>query len=111
VDEGAGREVLLAGSALLRISGLTRHSAAAVPTRVVEARMGLRHALRAVARDRSGVAVHLRDSTVLSATIDRVGADFIEVALHASGEPRRRGEVREVALVALAAVAAVRRAV
>jgi hypothetical protein len=110
VDEGAGREVLLANGALLRVSGLTRHSAAGGAPGVVEARMSLRHALRAVARDRSGVRVHLRDSTVLSATIDRVGADFLEVALHASGEPRRRGDVREVALVALTAVAAVRRA-
>ena len=46
---------------------------------------------------------------VVSATIDRVGADFVEAAVHPVGEPRRRGEVREVVALALPAVAAIRR--
>jgi hypothetical protein len=109
LDEGAGREVLLASAALVRVSGLTRHSAADRSVGVVQSRLGLRHVLRAIGRDRSGVALHLRDSTVLSATIDRVGADFVEAALHSPGEPRRRTDVREVALVVLAELVAVRR--
>ena len=37
----------------------------------------------------------------VDATIDRVGADFVEVATHAAGEVRRRDEVREVELIPL----------
>jgi hypothetical protein len=109
LDEGGGREALLASAAVVRVSGLTRYSGVDGSAGVVESRLGLRHALRGIARDRSGVSLHLRDSTALSATIDRIGADFVEVALHAPGEPRRHGEVREVALVALSELVAVRR--
>ena len=48
---------------------------------------------------------------VVDATIDRVGADFVEVAAHSAGETRRRAEVREVELLPLAAIAVVRRSV
>jgi hypothetical protein len=41
-------------------------------------------------------------------TIDRVGADFIEVAVHAAWEPRRASAVRLVALVPLTAIVLVR---
>jgi len=41
-------------------------------------------------------------------TIDRVGADFIEVAVHAAWEPRRAAAVRSVALVPLDAIVLVR---
>jgi hypothetical protein len=47
----------------------------------------------------------------MGGTIDRVGADFIEVATHPAGEARRRADVRDVELVTLAAIAAVRRSV
>lgn len=109
LDEGAGREAVVATAALLRVSGLGPVSAPSADAGQVEQRLGLRHALRRIARDRSGVALYLRDAQTLWATIDRVGADFLEVALHASGEPRRRGAVREVTLLALSAVVAVRR--
>jgi hypothetical protein len=49
------------------------------------------------------------DGSVLDATIDRVGTDFLEAAVHAAGEARRRSEVREVVLIPYAALAAVRR--
>lgn len=109
LDEGAGREALVAFGAVLRVSGLGRVSAVPGSAGIVESRLGLRHALRGIARDRSAVRLHLLDGSVLPATVDRVGADFIEVAVHAPGEPRRRSEVREVALVTLSALVAVRR--
>jgi hypothetical protein len=53
--------------------------------------------------------VHLIDGTTADGTIDRIGADFVEIAAHAAGELRRRSEVRDVLVVPLGAVAAVRR--
>jgi hypothetical protein len=65
--------------------------------------------LRGIVRDRSVVRLHLRDGVILDGTVDRVGGDFLELAMHAAGELRRRKEVREVMVVALAAVVALRR--
>ena len=109
IDEGSGREALVARSALRVVYGLGRLSAVPGSEGPVLARMTLRSALRGIARDRSGVRVHLVDGEVLDATLDRVGADFVEMARHAPGEARRRSEVRDVALVPFAALAAVRR--
>jgi hypothetical protein len=62
-----------------------------------------------MARDRSAVSVITDDGAGLTGTIDRVGADFVEVAEHPLGEPRRAGAVRAVHTVALDAVAVVSR--
>jgi hypothetical protein len=42
--------------------------------------------------------------------VDRVGADFVELARHELDEPRRAPAVREVQAVAVAAIAVVRAA-
>jgi hypothetical protein len=109
LDEGSGREAVLAVGALRAVHGLGRLSAVPGTGGAVLAKLTLRSALRGIARDRSGVRLHLVDGAVLDATIDRVGADFVEVAEHAVGEARRRSEVRDVILVPIAALAAVRR--
>lgn len=109
LDESAGREVLVAGAAISSVAGLGRSSGAPDAGSVVEARLGLRYALRTLARDRSGLRIHLADGSMLDATLDRVGADFVEVAVHAGGEARRRGEVREVLTVPTGAIVALRR--
>lgn len=109
LDEGSGREVVAVTSALLSIRGLGRFAATPDSESVVESRLALRHALRGVARDRSPTRVHLLDTTVVDGTIDRVGADFIEVATHGAGELRRRQDVRSYELVPLSALVAVRR--
>lgn len=110
LDEDAGREALLALDAIRAVHGLGRLSAVPGTAGVVAARLTLRSALRGIARDRSAVRLHLLDGETFGATIDRVGADFIEVARHPMGEARRRTEVRDVVLVPIGAVAAVRRA-
>jgi hypothetical protein len=74
----------------------------------VEARLGLGYALRAVARDRATVLLTLRDGAALTGTIDRVGADFVDVALHPAGSGRRGDEVTGSRTVAIAALATVR---
>ena len=111
VDEQGGREAVVVLARVLRVRGLVRYSAVPDSMGVVESRLGLRHVLRGIARDRSMTRLHLVDGSVLDATPDRVGADFVEVATHAAGEARRRADVREIEAVPLSAIAAVRRAV
>ena len=109
VTEDAGRETLVAVAAVVSIGGLARWSAAPGSQSAVDARLSLRQALRAIARDRSTVRIHLRDGSVLDGTLDRVGADFVELAEHPVGEPRRPAEITGMLAVALASIAAVRR--
>jgi hypothetical protein len=54
--------------------------------------------------------VHTTHGTELSGTIDRVGADFFELATHAAWEIRRSAAVQGVVLVPLEAVTLVRSA-
>ncbi|MGY1604158.1 hypothetical protein [Geodermatophilus sp. SYSU D00815] len=110
VEEDAGREALVAAAAVLVVGGLGRQTAAATDGGAVRPRLDLRWAVRALARDRSAVQVVLGDGAVLTGTVDRVGADFLELALHDLDEPRRAGAVRAVLAVALSAVSVVRTA-
>jgi hypothetical protein len=108
VDEH-DREAVVALDAVLSVAGLVRLTFGAGSAGRVEGALGLRSALRGVARDRSAVRIHLTDGSVNVGTIDRVGADFLELATHPGAELRRRGEVRDVLAVPLSAVVAVRR--
>lgn len=109
-----GGEVLIALAAITSIEGL--RSATGAPLGTVASRFDLRLALRGIARDRSPVVLgvtgaaegHVGAGTDLSGTIDRVGADFVELAQHAMWEPRRAEAVRSVLLVPLGAVDSVR---
>lgn len=109
LHEPDGREVLVAIAQLVSVRNLPRSSAAPGSAGVVESRIGLRQLLRAISRDRSIVRMYLVDGSALDATVDRVGADFVEVATHLPGEPRRRAEVRDVVTVPLTGLVAVRR--
>ena len=106
--EAGGREVLVALPAVRAVAGLERTTS--VPDQgEVARRLDLRWALRGLARDRSAVQVLLDDGGALTGAVDRVGADFLELAEHAAGESRRGAAVRGVRAVAIDAVAAVRR--
>ena len=111
VAEEVGRECIVPLASVLAVSRPGRLACDPVGESKVEARLGLRSALRAVARDRSGLRLYLVDGAVLSATLDRVGADFVEAAIHPAGEARRPSAVQEVQLIAFTALAAVRREV
>lgn len=89
-------QVLIPIDAVVTVEGLSR--ATALPPGAVLRRLGLGHALRALARDRATVRVNTA-ATVLTGTIDRVGADHLDLALHAAGEWRRSGAVTGVATV------------
>lgn len=109
ISEDGGREAIVALGHVLAVSGLGALAADPGSAGVLASRIGLRHLARAVARDRSVVRVHLADGSVLDGTLDRVGADFLELALHAAGESRRRGSVRGSVVVPVAGVVALRR--
>ncbi|HEY1484803.1 MAG TPA: hypothetical protein VGF84_01790, partial [Micromonosporaceae bacterium] len=107
LDERADREALLPLTAVASVAGLGPLSAPG-DGGVVASRLDFRYALRGLARDRSGVAVTLFDGSALMGTIDRVGADFVEVAEHPTGELRRVRAVRQMRTVPLHAIAVVR---
>lgn len=110
LEDGQEREVLVAWGAVQSVQGLGGSTAAPERTGVVYARLDLRWALRAAARDRSTVQLLLDDGSAMTGTLDRVGADHVELAEHALGEPRRAAAVRGVQTVALTAVSVVRTA-
>jgi hypothetical protein len=103
-----GSEHLVAASAVTTVAGLGRRSAPPEEPGPVRARLDLRRALRGLARDRSTLQLVLDDGTVLTGTIDRVGADYLELAEHSADQSRRAEAVRGVRAVVLAAVAVAR---
>lgn len=103
-------QVLVPYGAVARYSGLGMVSLA--ESSHVRRRIGLAHALRSLARDRAAVTVLLRYVPVsdsgLTGVIDRVGADFLDVALVSPGEARRAAQVREVATIPFESLGAIR---
>jgi hypothetical protein len=108
LTDDAGRDCLVATSAVRAAGGLGRRTAVAQEAGAVRVRLDLRRALRGLARDRAPVQVVLDEGTVVTGTIDRVGADYLEVAEHPSDLHRRAGAVQGVRTVVLDAVALVR---
>lgn len=111
--EAEGRDVVCALAATTIVEGLT--SATGRSLDAVALRIDLRLVLRGVARDRSPVSVWVSGleavpggATEIAGTIDRIGADFLELAVHAPWEPRRAASVRSVVLIPLPAVLMVR---
>ena len=104
----AGIDQLVCTDAVTWVSGLPALAADPDEQSPVQARLGLSYALRGIARDRSPVTVVLRDGSTCAGTIDRVGADFVDLAEHPPGEPRRSGVVRSARTLALPAIAVVR---
>lgn len=107
VSEDGARDVVLPLAAVLAIGGLGPGSLAGPPG-LVARRLDFRYVLRGLVRDRAAVRLVLSDGLELAGTLDRVGGDFVELAEHAAGEPRRAGAVRAVRTIPLGALAAVR---
>ena len=107
LDGGRGDETLVSVANLVSVTGLSRLAVGAAHE-AVESRLGIRQALRGIAADRSTCQIRLADASTVVGTLDRVGGDFVEIALHTS-DVRRRTEVREVQLLSLPWLVALRR--
>ena len=108
LEETGMRELLLRSASVLGIAGVGTRSDVPGSEGEVGRRLDVRWAMRGLARGRVGVQVVLVDGTSLAGTLDRVGADHVDLAEHPSGEARRASAVRQVRVLPLAAVSAVR---
>lgn len=79
----------------------------------VVSRLSFGHALRSIAKNRSAVRVvvgrtgEAAGGLEMTGTIDRVGADHVDLALHDIDQPRRASGLRGVRTVPMAAIALV----
>ena len=71
-------------------------------------RLTLGFVLRDLVRRRASVAVHLASGRALTGTIDRAGADHLDLALHEPGSPRRADAVTGHRILPFAAIAWIR---
>ncbi|HKA68371.1 MAG TPA: hypothetical protein VKG85_04540 [Actinomycetes bacterium] len=104
-------EVLIPLAAVGTVIGLPSSASEPGSEGHVRARLGLAHVLRGIARDRAAVCLAIGGAPSLTGTIDRVGADYFDLAEHAPDEPRRAGNVRAVRTVPFTAVLFVQRAI
>jgi hypothetical protein len=108
VEDDGGRQSLVSLAAVRSVSGLGRRTAVPEQAGPVRGRLDLRRALRGLARDRSAVQIVLDDGGVFSGTLDRVGADYVELAEHPADLPRRSEAVQGVRAIVIGAIAVVR---
>lgn len=104
-----------AGAVLAPLSGIVcvgmphpdlLYSARAVSARPsLSDRMTLGFALRDLVRRRVAVTVHLSGGRAVAGTIDRAGADHLDLALHDPGAPRRAAEVTGHRMIPFEAIA------
>lgn len=90
VQDGARGPALVPTDAVVEIEGL---GWAGQDREGVFAQLGIGHPLRALARDRAVVEIEDVIGRSLVGTIDAVGADAFEVALHPRDEPPRPANV------------------
>lgn len=104
--DAAGADTLVVLDAVVWVEGLGR--GADPPADEIDARLGFGHVLRQLARDRAVVAIGLRDSSVLTGTVDRVGADALDIAEHPADVVRRADAVTRLRTIPFASIATVR---
>lgn len=107
-----GHQVLVPYASAVRYLGLSR-LAVAEPSRVRQ-QLGLASALRELARDRARLGILISAGAAgeqtLHGVIDRVGRDYLDVAVTGEGEERRAANVRELATIPFTALAGIRSA-
>ena len=102
------REVLVVTASIVSVRGLSGRSD---PGRrsSVQRTLDLRHALRALSRDRALVRVRDVEGGVAVGTIDRVGADHLDLSAHPDDLPRRSRDVHSVVTIPHASLVSVTR--
>jgi hypothetical protein len=101
----SGPQLVVPLPAVAAVSGLSRMALTGpAPAR----RLGLGVVLRGLSRDRSAVAVRVRGGRLVLGTVDRVGADHLDLAVHVADEVRRPGAVSGVQTIPFASVLSVR---
>jgi hypothetical protein len=93
------------GCIALPHSDLLRSARPAPARSTLAERLTLGFVLRDLVRRRASVAVHLASGRVVTGTIDRAGADHLDLALHEPGSPRRADAVTGHRIVPFAAIA------
>ena len=110
--EGPGGAVIVPFPAIAAIgmphADLLRTARPAPARSALADRLTFGFVLRDLVRRRAGVAVHLASGRALTGTIDRAGADHLDLALHDPGQARRADAVAGYRIVPFAAVAWVR---
>ncbi|HET7172779.1 MAG TPA: hypothetical protein VFI30_00700 [Nocardioidaceae bacterium] len=101
-------EVVVPVAAVALVRELPAEAVSPSGVSAVAARIPLTAVLRTLARDRSVVSAALRDGTTVIGTPDRVGKDWVDLAVHEPGEAPRRSTVRRRVTVPLAALALLR---
>ena len=109
LDEATGHEVVVPVAALLTVTGAGARTRAPGSEGEVARRLDLRWVLRRLSRDRSPVALQLRDGSACVGTLDQVGADHVELVEHPGAERARPPRTGPGRLVPLEAVALLRR--
>lgn len=104
-------ETLVPLAAVVSLTGLGPQASVPGSEGRVAGKLGLAFMMRGLARDRSEVKVSLVDGSSATGTVDRVGADFFELAERDPTEPRRSGAAHGVRIVPFSGLAALRRAV
>ncbi len=100
------RDVLVPLSAVLMATGLANRSESRQS--LAPRRLDLRHALRALSRDRAVVRLTDVEGGQVTGTIDRVGQDHLDLAEHPDDVPRRNPAVRHTHVLPFHAVATIR---
>lgn len=107
--EGRPGAVIVPFASLVAIgmphADLLRSARPAPPRSALADRLTFGFVLRDFVRRRAGVAVHLSAGRVLTGTIDRAGADHLDLALHEPGAPRRADAVTGYRIVPFASIA------
>jgi hypothetical protein len=111
-SEGGGGAVVAPFGSILAVgmphADLLRTARPAPARSALADRLTFGFVLRDLVRRRAGVAVHLVSGRVLTGTIDRAGADHLDLALHEPGAPRRADAVSGYRLVPFGAIAWIR---
>lgn len=102
-------EVMVPVAAVISVANLPLTTVSPEGVGLVASRLTFASALRAIAVDRARITVMLIDGSTVSGTPDRVGSDFVDIAVHHGDEAPRAAAVTMRTTVAYAAITRITR--